>query len=73
MKEMPSVAPPPVSVKDRIANNEALLLSFIAENTLPFTLAPKLIELTRSLSEDSQSLSKLSMSRTTASYKMKYG
>ena len=73
MKEMPALEPPAVPVKDPIVSQEAMLLGFLAENTLPFTMAPKLIELTKAMSADETALSKLSMSRTTASYKMRYG
>ena len=50
-----------------------MLLGFLAKNTLPFTMAPKLIELTKAMTADKTTLSKLSMSRTTASYKMRFG
>ena len=73
MKQMPASEPPAVPVKDRIVSQEAMLLGFLAENTLPFTMVPKLIELTKAMSADKTALSKLSMSRTTASYKMRFG
>ena len=41
MKELPASAPLTVPVKDRIVNQEAILLAFMAENTLPFTIAPQ--------------------------------
>ena len=50
-----------------------MLLGFLAENTLLFTMAPKLIELTKAMSADKTTLSRLSMSRTTASSKMRFG
>ena len=73
MKQMPASEPTAVLVKDRIVSQEAMLLEFLAENTLPFTMAPKLIELTKAMSADKTALSKLSMSRTTASCKMRFG
>ena len=73
MKQMPTLGPPAVPVKDRIVSQEAMLLGFLAENTLPFTMAPKVIELTKAMSADKTTLSKLSVSRTTASYKMRFG
>ena len=73
MKQMPTLGPPAVPVKDRIVSQEAMLLGFLAENTRPFTMAPKLIELTKAMSADKTTLSKLSVSRTTASYKMRFG
>ena len=57
----------------RLINAEAMLLGFLAENALPFALAPKLITLAQKLAKDNKTLSDLSMDRTTASYKMKYG
>ena len=45
----------------------------MAENALSFTLALKIIELSQTLIRDQATLSTLSMSRTTVSYKLKYG
>ena len=73
MKQMPALEPPAVPVKDRIVSQEAMLLGFLAENTLPFTMAPKVIELTKAMNADKTTLSKLSVCRTTASYKMRFG
>ena len=73
MTQMPASEPPAVPVKDHIVSQEAMLLGFLAENTLPFTMAPKLIELTKAMSADKTALSKLSISRATASYKMRFG
>ena len=73
MKQMPASEPTAVPVKDGIVSQEAMLLEFLAENTLPFTMAPKLIELTKAMSADKTAFSKLSMSRTTASYTMRFG
>ena len=70
---MPALEHPAVPVKDRIVSQEAMLLGFLAENTLPFTMAPKVSELTKAMSADKTTLSKLSVSRTTASYKMRFG
>ena len=72
MKQMPALEPPAVPVKDRIVSQEAVLLGFLVENTLPFTMVPKLIELTKAMSADKTALNKLSMSRSTASYKMRF-
>ena len=45
----------------------------MAEHSLPFTLAPVLTDLAKTLAEDPKALAHLSMDRTTASYKMSYG
>ena len=73
MKQMPASEPSAVSVKDHIVSQEAMLLGFLAENTLLFTMVPKLIKLTKAMSADKTALSKLSMNRTTASYKIRFG
>ena len=70
---MPASEPPAAPVKDHIVSQEAMILGFLAEYTLPFTMAPKLIELTKAMSADKTALSKLPMSRTTVSYKMRLG
>ncbi|GFR27101.1 uncharacterized protein TNCT_508391 [Trichonephila clavata] len=57
----------------RKARQEELITSFIAENYLPFNVAPNLIELCKQLSRDQTALNSLEMSRTIACYKMKYG
>ena len=61
------------SFQDRVAHNEAFILSFIAENSLPFAMAPKLLDFARFMAKDAKVLAKLSMCRTTASYKMTEG
>ena len=73
MKQMPALEPPAVPVKDRIVSQEAMLLGFLAEKTLLFTMASKLIELTKSMSANKTTLSRLSMNRPTACYKMRFG
>ena len=64
---------PAVPIKDRKTNFEAMLLCFIAENNLPFTLAPKVINLTKEFAKDPKALGQLSVDRTSASYKMRLG
>ena len=58
---------------DRVSNLEAMLLGVLAENNLPFTVAPVLIDLSKTMASDKKALSRLTMARTTASYKMKHG
>ena len=43
-------------IGDRILNNEALLLSLIAEKSLPFSLVPDLVELIKYFSKDKKAL-----------------
>lgn len=67
------VPKPAVPVGDRKTNNEAMLLAFVVDNSLPFTLAPKLLNLTKALASDPKALNSMSMDRTTASYKTRLG
>ena len=67
---------PPVqlpSFKDRLSQQEALICSFFTEHTLPLNLAPELIKLAQTLSNDQKALQQLSMERFTATYKLKHG
>jgi len=64
---------PIVPVNDRLINSQALVLATLAENSLPFSMAPVLINLAKDLAKDPQALSKLSIDRTSASYKTKHG
>ena len=65
--------PRPVSLKDRVTHQEALLCSFMAEHTIPMTMAPHLIDLAKELSKDSKALAQLHMERQTATYKLRHG
>lgn len=70
----PVPAPTPkILVSDRAVNAEAMVLGFIAEKSLPFSIAPDLIGLTKELARDQQALNGLSMDRTSASIKMRLG
>ena len=62
-----------IPVKDRVANSEAMVLGFLAEKNLTFSDAPDLIQLAKTLATDSEALAELSIDRTAASYKMKFG
>lgn len=64
---------PMVPVKDRVVNSEAMVLGFMAEHNLAFSLVPDLIDLAKALAADKRALDELSIDRTSASYKMKYG
>jgi len=62
-----------VSVTDRIANAEALITSFTAEHSLPFSMSQPIIDLAKELARDPTALNSLSMQRTTCSYKLVHG
>ncbi|GBL66512.1 hypothetical protein AVEN_259786-1 [Araneus ventricosus] len=62
-----------VPLSDRITNAQSLILCVLAENNLPFTMSPVLIELSKVLASDKKALNYPNMSRTAASYKMRLG
>ncbi len=49
------------------------MLGTVAQKSLPFTMAPIIINTAKELAKDKQALQQLSMDRTSASYKMQYG
>ena len=61
---------PVISALDRKAHSEALIVSFLAEHSMPFPAAPSLIQLTQELAKDAKILQELNMGRTKASYKL---
>lgn len=70
----PSKVPRPfITVRERRTNQEATILGFIAEENLPFAIAPKLVKLSQQLAKDKKTLETVSLSRTAASYKMQHG
>ena len=70
----PSNVPRPFTpIRERKTNQEATILGFIAEENLPFAIAPKLVTLSQELGRDKKALDALSLSRTAASYKMQHG
>lgn len=69
----PPKPPSPPSMKDRISHQEAAVCSFIAEHSLPLSIAPHLVGLAQLLSQDHKALQSLSMERQTCTYKLKYG
>ena len=58
---------------DRIAQQQAMVLGFTAQACLPFQHVPAIISLAKELSRDPKALQRLTMDRTSASYKLKYG
>ena len=64
---------PSVHMLDRVANMEAMLVAFIAEHSLSFSLSENKIQLAKEFSKDEAALKMLHMHRVTASYKLTYG
>ena len=62
-----------VSLSDRVNQQQAMLLGYLAENDNSFSKAPRLIELVKELARDRKALKQLTMSSTTASYKLRFG
>lgn len=62
-----------VDLNSRKIRVESTICAFLAENSLPFTAGPKLLDLAKTLAKDSKALQSTSMCRTTAAYKMKFG
>ena len=62
-----------VSISDRISGQEAMVLAYINESEIPFSRVAGIIALAKELSTDTAALQRLSMDRTTASYKTVYG
>ena len=62
-----------VSVSDQKHHLEAYILSFVAEDLLPLSVIPKLIEFSQFSTRDPKALSQLLMNRAAVSYKLKHG
>ena len=60
-------------LSDRVAATSATVVAFMAENNLPFTMAPKLCHFAQEVGRDKKALDKLKISRTTAAYQMEFG
>ncbi|GFR93736.1 DNA repair and recombination protein RAD54 [Elysia marginata] len=65
--------PIPVSLADRKSHLEGLICTFLVENVLPLSSAPKLLDLAKELSKDPTALNEIKMERTCASYKLIHG
>ena len=73
-KLKPECLPEPlVPGHHKTSNMEAMVQGFTAENSLGYSVVPKIIKLSKELSRDPRALDKLSMHRTTASCKLRYG
>lgn len=70
----PKLPEPLTSISDRTVNSELMLVSFLAEKSLPFSLAPDILELAKALSKkDRKVVNEMKMHRTAATYKLQYG
>ena len=68
--------PPPQAMfhaADRVMNQEAMVTAFQVEKSLAFSMAEPIIDMARELSKNRQTLAKLHLFQTAASYKMLYG
>ena len=64
---------PIVSVIDHVHHLEGFVAYFVAENSLSFSFAPKLIQFAKECARDPKALDKLEMSQTTVAYKLTEG
>lgn len=62
-----------IPLSDRVATMEAMILSTMAEHSMPLTFAPVLVELARTCSRDPKALAQVQLSSCSAAYKLKYG
>ena len=62
-----------VPLCDRVTHMEGTVLSFLAENNLPFAIADNVVELANDLMRDPLAAKKLKLSRSVASYKLRDG
>lgn len=63
----------PLFIHSVLLSSQALVLGILAENSLPFAMAPVIIDVAKQLAKDPLMLQSLSMDRTSAMYKMQYG
>ena len=64
---------PVVPVNQRAAQMEAMVLAFVAEKDLPFTVTSGLLELMKAAAKDKKALGEVKLQRRSASYKMVHG
>ena len=62
-----------IPLSDRIAHMEGMVLSFIAEYSLPFSSARNIVELAKEMMRDPKTANKLQAARQTTLYKMRHG
>ena len=60
-------------LSNRVHNLEAMTLGFVAENSLSLSIVPRPLELMKVAVVDKKALNSVSMDRTSASYKMRFG
>ena len=60
-----------ISALNRKTHSEALIVSFLAEHSMPFTAGLSLIQLIQELAKDAKILEELNMGRTKTSYKLR--
>lgn len=62
-----------IAVCDRVTRLEATFITFLVENRLPFTMAPKLVDFAKHFSRDPVALSKVKLSDCSVTYKLREG
>ena len=62
-----------IPLSDHITHMEGMVLSFIAEYSLPFSSARNIAEVAKEMMRDPKAANKLQVARQTTSYKMRHG
>ena len=72
-KELKSNSSLNVPSRDRVAIMEVMIISFVCEKRLPLSLTGDIVTLSRELTRDTKTLSKVKLKRTAAQYKLQFG
>ena len=59
-----------MNIVDRRTHAEARTISFIAEHSLPLSIAPNLVDFAKEMAPDKKALDGITMGRKSASYKL---
>ncbi|GFN90956.1 Ap-3 complex subunit beta-2 [Plakobranchus ocellatus] len=62
-----------VPLDDRVKNQEAMVLSFIAKNNLPVSMSTPILSIAQELSRDTEAMKRVKVEHRTTSYKLQYG
>lgn len=64
---------PMVPLKDRVATMESMILSVMAQHSMPLTYAPVLVDVAKACSTDPQALAEVQLGKSAAAYKLRFG
>ena len=72
-KELKSNSSLDVPSRDRVANMEAKIISFVCEKRLSLSLTRDIVTISRELARDTKIILKVRLKRTAAQYKLQFG